>query len=178
MDVAEKYTVSSEVYDKSELSRIKAKECVISHLCRHMNNSPKDGLFEIFLILPWMCRNNSHASKYCQSLQNSYISIVLSVSWARAFGIFLYCLKSLRRTGSSDQCSSKFLCHPFHIRVSPTTPYMCKLSSTQAGKKPLTSPIFVVFSKIFSKKFLEKISIFGPYIILSCYFSFKITSLK
>lgn len=37
--------MSSEVYDKSELSRIKAKECVISHLCRHMNNSTRCSVY-------------------------------------------------------------------------------------------------------------------------------------
>lgn len=45
MGVAEKYPVSAEVYDKSELSRIKAKECVVSHLCQHMNNSPRYSVY-------------------------------------------------------------------------------------------------------------------------------------
>lgn len=81
MGVVEEYPVSSEVYDKSELSRIKAKESVISHLCRHTNNSPRRSVYlNFFWILLWMCRNNSHASKYCQDLQNSYVSIVSSVS--------------------------------------------------------------------------------------------------
>lgn len=93
-------------------------------------------LFDFFLILLWMCRNNSHASKYCQDLQNSYISIVLSVNWARDFGIFLYCLRSVSRTGSSAQCCSRFLWCSFHIRVPSTTLCMCKLPSTQARKNP------------------------------------------
>lgn len=105
-----------------------------------------------FLILLWMCRNNSHASKYCQDLQNSYISTVLSVNWARDFRFLLCCLRSLSRTGSSDPCCSKFLCHSFHIRVSPTTLCMCKLSSTQAGKNPSPVLFYVVLSKIFSRK--------------------------
>lgn len=74
-------------------------------------------LLEFFLIPLWMFRNNSHASKYCQDLQNSHVSIVLSVSWARDFRIFLYCPRCLSRAGSSDQCCSGFV--PFLSHKSP-----------------------------------------------------------
>lgn len=152
--------------------------CHFSSVSTHEQLSKILSLFEIFLILLWMCRNNSHASKYCQDLQNSYISVVLSVSWARDFGIFLYCLRSLSRTGSSGQCCSKFLCHSFHIRVSPTTLCMCKLSSTQAGeKKPSPVQFYVVFSKIFSKGKRKKIWFWAIHIPYQLIF-LKITSLK
>lgn len=141
--------------------------CHFSSVSTHEQLSKILSLFEIFLILLWMCRNNSHASKYCQDLQNSYISVVLSVSWARDFGIFLYCLRSLSRTGSSGQCCSKFLCHSFHIRVSPTTLCMCKLSSTQAGEKNPHQSNFMLFSQKFSPRAKEKKSDFGPYIFLT-----------
>lgn len=130
-------------------------------------------LLEAFLILLCMCRNNSHACKYCQSLQSSYASIVGSASWARDFRIPIYWLKSVSRTGCGHQCCSKLLCHSFHTCISTTTPHMYNIVHTSSE-----SCQFYIFSSKISlqgqkKKKKERQKTFaGRCIFLTCHFFF------